>query len=898
MNRITRLPAIAGRLLAWLSPREWNDSVRGDLEEECARRAMRSGALRACTWAGMQALEIAAQFVLYRTRRRLARRQSDAGAAIAQAGKPVPRKGDSFMQGFLQDLHYGLRMIRKNPGFALLAVLTLALGIGANTAIFTVVNAVLLRPLPYSDPDRLVYIQENNLKKGWDSFSVAPPNFVDWRAQSRSFEKMAAIDSVSFNYTGGKSPERLRGLLATEDFFPLMDVQPQLGRWFTPEEHQPGKNKVVLLTQRGWQRLFHQRDDVLGRMMMLNGEACTVVGVLPEEFRMGFQRDLWAPLVFNADQLASRGSHFLNAMGRLKPGVSVEQAQQELSGIAARLAEQYPDSNRDWGVVVTSMYEIVVGEVRLALLVLMGAVGLVLLIACANVANMLLARASVRAREIAVRAAIGASRGRLVRQLLTESLLLAIIGGGIGLLLAMWGTEALVGSLSGVLPRASEVRVDGWVASFAVLATLLTGLLFGMAPAWMVSRSNLQDTLKEGSAGGSAERRGWLRSTLVVTEVALAVVLVVASGLLLQSFARLQAVPPGFRTDHALTFTAILPRPKYAAPAQQAVFFQQTLERVKALPGVESATLTSTVPVSGNDELYGLTVEGRPTGDGDLPSPLYYLISPDYFRTMEISLLAGRAFTEHDTDGAPPVVVINRAFAERIFPGENPIGQRIRLGRNSSIVREIIGVVADTKHYWLGERNSLLQVYEPFAQMPARGMEFVLRTSVEPTSLAAAVRREVQAVDPDQPITSLQTLEQMLAQSVAQPRFRTLLLGLFGGLALLLASVGVYGVMAYSVARRTQEIGIRMALGAQRGDVLRMVLRGGFALAAVGVLIGLAGAFAATRLLEGLLFGVQPSDLQTYAITAAILVVVALLACAIPALRASRVDPMMALRHE
>jgi putative ABC transport system permease protein len=418
-----------------------------------------------------------------------------------------------------------------------------------------------------------------------------------------------------------------------------------------------------------------------------------------------------------------------------------------------------------------------------------------------------------------------------------------------------------------------------------------------MAPAWMVSRSNLHETLKEGGGSGSAERRGWLRSTLVVTEVALAVVLVAAAGLLIQSFARLQGVQPGFRTDQALSFFVSLPRPKYPDPQKQAAFFQQTLDRMKALPGVEAAALVSSLPLSGDDELYSLNVEGRATSDGDLPSPLYYLISPDYFRVMSIPLLAGRDFTEQDADGAPRVVLINRVFAERIFPGENPIGQRIRLGRNSSIAREIVGVVGNTKHYGLGEKDQI-QVYEPFAQMPRGFSGFILRTSAEPGSLAAAVRREVQAVDAEQPVVGIATLERLLADSVSLPRFRTLLLGLFSGLALILASVGVYGVMSYSVARRRQEIGIRMALGARRSDVVRMVVNGGLRLALLGIAVGLAGAFAATRLLKGLLFGIQPTDAQTYVATAVILLLVALLACCVPALRASRVDPIVALRYE
>jgi putative ABC transport system permease protein len=888
MNGEPHIPRPLTRLLERVAP-EWSDSMLGDLREECARFGPRTG-WRATVWLCARAVEIATQFLFYRLRQPLTRRRE-------WRWQDSPAKGDGFMHGFLNDLHYGLRALAKNPGFAALAVLTLTLGIGANTAIFTVVHAVLLRPLPYADPDRLVYVEENNLKKGWESFSVSPPNFVDWRAQSQSFEQMAAINGASFNYTGGESPERLRGLSATEDFFPMMAIPPQLGRWFAAEEHQNGKNKVVLLTQRGWSRLFSSDRGVIGRTMMLNGEAYTVVGVLPEKFRLGGQTDLWTPLVFNANQLAGRGSHYLNVIGKVKAGVALEQAQQEMSGIAMRLGEQYPNTNRDWGVVVTSMYEGAVGEVRPALLVLMGAVGLVLLIACANVANMLLARASVRSREIAVRAALGASRGRLVRQLLTESLLLAGVGGALGLLLAVWATSALSASLIGVLPRAAEIAVDGWVAAFTVLASALTGLLFGLAPAWMVSRANLHETLKEGGGSGSAERRGWLRSTLVVAEVALAVMLVVASGLLLQSFARLQGVSPGFRTEQALTFDVALPRPKYPQPAQAAAFFQRALERMQALPGVESAALGSALPLTGEDELYSLQIEGRATDQADLPSPLYYLVSPDYFRVMEIPLLAGRTFAEQDTEAAPRVVVINRAFADRIFPGQNPIGQRIRLGRNSSMVREIVGVVANTKHYSLGETDQI-QVYEPFAQMPRADSSFILRTSMEPSSLAPAVRREIQALDPDQPVTRLATLEQVLQDSIAQPRFRTLLLGLFSGLALVLAAVGVYGVMAYSVARRTQEIGIRMALGAGRRDVMRLVLRRGLLLTVCGIAAGLAGALAATRLLASLLFGVTATDAPTFAVTALILLAIAALACLVPALRAARVDPIVALRYE
>ncbi len=889
MNRNANIPRPLLRLLDRLAP-EWSGSLLGDLREECARRIGPRAGLGARLWLCANAAEIAAQFLLYRLRESLARRRE-------WHSREAPSKGDGLMRGFLQDLHYGLRTLRQHPGFTALAVLTLALGIGANTAIFTVVNAVLLRPLPYADPDRLVYVRENNLKKGWDSFSVSPPNFVDWRAQGRSFELLCAIDGGAYNYTGRDVPEQLRGREVTEGFFQMLGVRPQLGRWFEAEDYQPGKDRVVLLTHAGWQRLFAGDAGVLGRVMLLNGEAYTVVGVLPANFRMSAHSELWLPRVFSERERSGRGSHFINVMGRLRPGVTAEQAQQEMTAIAAQLATQYPDTNRDWGAVVTLFYEMIVGEVRPALLLLMGAVGLVLLIACANVANMLLARASVRTREIAVRAALGASRARLVRQLLTESLLLAALGGVLGMLLAVWGTSALSAGLTGVLPRASEISVDGWVAAFTVLGSVLTGLLFGMAPAWMVSRANLQETLREGGGSGSAERRGWLRSTLVVAEVALAVVLVVASGLLLQSFARLQSVPPGFRSDHALHFAVNLPRAKYPETAQQAVFFLRALERVKALPGVESAALVSGLPLSGDDEMYSLQVEGRAGDGGDLPSPLYYLVSPEYFRAMGIPLLAGRGFTGQDADGAARVIVVNRAFAERIFPGGDPIGQRVRLGRNSDIVREIVGVVANTKHYALGE-NDLPQVYEPFAQMPRRYSSFLLRTSVEPGSLAAAVRREVRAMDPEQPVVGIVTIEELLAESVAQPRFRTLLLGLFGGLALLLAAVGVYGVMAYSVARRTQEIGIRMALGAGRREVVRLVLRRGLRLAVLGIAVGLAGALAATRVLATLLFGITPTDAPTFAATALLLLAVAVLACLMPALRAARVDPLVALRYE
>ena len=805
------------------------------------------------------------------------------------------------MRTLLRDARYGIRLLLRKPGVTFVAIVTLALGIGANTAIFTVTHALLLKPLPYDHPEQLVLANENNLSRGWTSFSVSPPNFLDWRAQSRSYQYLAAYGGQALNYSGSGTPERLQGLTGTEGFLEILNGTPIRGRGFRPEEFEPGKGFVVILGHAFWERVLGGREDALNTSITLNGQPYTIVGIMRPDWRFGGRQiAAFTPRSFDDGERQSRGAHYLQVIGRLKPGVSVEQAGVELGAIAARLEQQYPNPQKGWGAIVRSLHEVAVGNVRAMLLILLGAVGLVLLVACANLANMHLARATVRAREIAVRTAIGAGRGRIVRQLLTESLVLAVVGGGLGLLIAYWGISALVTAYPTLLPRSSDIGINGTVLAFTAALCGVTAVLFGLAPAVSAARTDLVETLKEGARTGGAPLKRRLRAALVVSEVALAIVLLVGAGLLLRSFSKLARVAPGFETDQRLSVRTLLPNPKYSAPGRVVDFYDRAMARLRALPGVESVSLTSTVPISGNDEIYSITFEGRPPlPPGQGVSALYYLVGPGYFQTMGIPVLKGRPFNEEDRDGTPRVAIVNDVFVRLHYPNENPIGQRIRMGRNSNIVREIVGVAGTVKHYGLADKDQA-QMYEPFAQMPNNGMTFVLKTAVEPTSLTAAVRNEIQAVDPEQPVAATASLEQMVADSTALTRIQSILLGVFAGIALLLAAVGLYGVMAYSVSQRTQEIGIRMALGAHRQSVLMMVLRQALVLTGAGLVIGIAGALALGRLmtstLEPLLFQVEPTDLTTLVAVSVVLVVVALFAALIPARRATQVDPIQALR--
>jgi putative ABC transport system permease protein len=805
------------------------------------------------------------------------------------------------MRHLLRDLRYGLRLWLRRPGFAVVAVVTLALGIGANTAIFTVTHALLLKPLPYEHSDRIVILTENNLSRGWTSFSVSPANFLDWKQQTRSFELIAAYGGQAFNYLGGGSPERLRALTGTEGFLEIVGGTPVVGRPFRPDEFQPGRNMVAILGHGFWQRAFGGRTDVLEKPILLNGQSYLVVGVMHADWRFG-GRDIaiFTPRAFDADESQARGAHYLSVVARLRPDVTMEQARTDMAALASRLEEQYPVTNKGWGTVVTSLLDAAVGNVRPMLKVLLGAVGLVLLVACANIANMNLARATVRGREMAIRTAIGAGRGRIVLQLLTESLLLGIAGGAIGLGLAWWGTTAIVGAYPTLLPRSSEIGVNLAVFGYTAGLSILTVILFGLAPAFAAARTDVNEMLKEGARGGSGPLRHWFRGALVVAEVALAVVLLVGAGILLRSFSQLTGVEPGFATENRLALTTILPAPKYGDDARRTAFYDEALERMRAIPGVESAALTSIVPISGNDEIYSIAFEGRPPlPPGQGVSAIYYLVSPDYFRTMGIPIKRGRGFTEQDRDGSTRVAIVDEVFVRLHFPNEDPIGQRIRMGRNSSIVREIVGVVAPVKHYALSDQEQA-QMYEPFRQMPKGAMTFVLQSRADPGALVPAARQVIQSVDPEQPIATTSTLDQMLSNSLALSRVQAMLLGIFAAIALILAAVGLYGVMSYAVSQRTQEIGIRMALGAGRSSVLMMVLRQAARLTGIGLVLGVAGALALGRalaaVLEPLLFQVTPNDTVTLIIVCVVLTLAAVLATVVPARRATHVNPIRALR--
>jgi putative ABC transport system permease protein len=801
------------------------------------------------------------------------------------------------MNTLLQDLRYGIRMLLKNPGFAVVAVIALGLGIGANAAIFSVVNTVLLRPVPYEDPDQLMVLKENMPPK-FPEFSISPGNFLDWQKQNTVFERIAAINGSAFILVvEGAEPERLRGARVSAGMFEMLGVNPMHGRTFLEEEDQPGHENVAILSGGLWKRRFAADPNVIGQPITLSGISYTVIGVMPPSF--GFpdrETDVWAPVAFTARDAQVHGGHYLSAIGRLKQGTTVEQARTEMSAIAGRLAEQYPDSNTGWGVDVFSMQEYEVRDIRPALLVLLGAVGLVLLIACANVANLLLARATTRQKEIAIRSALGASRGRVARQLLTESVLLALVGGVVGVLLAQLGIGSLLALAPEDVPRVKDVTLDASVLGFTLLVTLLTGVIFGLVPALQSSRVNLNETLKEGGRGTTGGHHR-VRAGLVVTEVALALVLLIGAGLLIRSFYRLQQVNPGFNPSNALAVTVSLPGRKYQQPDQRAAFFTQLIEKVSTLPGVAAVGASQTLPIQG-DYLLGFIIQGRPPfPPGQEPSTNYYSVTPDYFRAMGIPLLRGREFTEQDRTGATRVVIINEEMAKRYFPDEDPIGKRIHVTQGPETFREIVGIVGDVKQYGLA-RPTTLQTYEPFLQTPYSSMTLVVRADGNLAPLGGAIRSQVLAIDKEQPISRIKPLEEVVSESVAKQRFSMLLLGIFAAVALVLSAVGLYGVMSYSVTQRTHEIGIRTALGAKQSDVLKLVVGQGMVLALTGVGIGLLAAFGLTRLMSVLLFGVSATDPLTFVALPAVLTLVALAACFVPARRATKVDPMIALRYE
>jgi putative ABC transport system permease protein len=804
------------------------------------------------------------------------------------------------MNTIWQDLRYGARMLLKSPGFTLVAVITLALGIGANAAIFSVINSVLLRPLAYPQPERLVWIWGTNPSADIKQEGASLPDFADWKAQGRSFASMGGFTNFSPILTEAGEPERLPGALVTDGFFTTLGVSPQLGRAFTPDEDRPDNRRVAVLGHGLWQRRFGGDPGIVGRKITLNGNPYLVVGVMPPGFKhplpgMRAPVEVWTPLGIDPATMGRR-SDFLGVVARLKPDVAIGQARSEMNALMRRLEGQYPDTNRGWGVVLLPLLERFVGDMRPTLYLLLAAVGFLLLIACANVANLLLARATARQREVAIRSALGAGRGRIVRQLLTESALLSALGGAVGLLMAKWGMDALISMSPTSLPRLGEVAFDWRVLGVAFGVALVTGLLFGLLPALQASSPLLNEALKEGGRGADAARGKRLRSAIVVAEVALALVLSVGAGLMLRSFARLQNVNPGFNPENVLTASLSLPRAKYEEGPRVAAFYRRLLDEVAALPGVESAGLVDALPLAGGSYL-SFVIEGRPAADRT-PDAEHRVVSPGYFKAMGIPLIRGRLLSEQDQAQTPFATVISETMARRYWPNEDPLGKRINLDDSKTAPwRTIVGIVGDVRNEGLNAEPNP-QMYVSFAQTPRHGMSLVVRGAGDPTGLIAGVRRKVAALDRDQPLYNVRTLKQALAESLARERFGLMLIVTFAGLALLLAAVGVYGVLAYSVTQRTREIGVRLALGASRRDVLRLIAGQGMKLVLAGVGVGLLAAFALTRLMTRLLYGITATDPLAFIVVSVLLVVVALVACWIPARRATKIDPMVALRFE
>jgi predicted permease len=812
------------------------------------------------------------------------------------------------MQTLWQDLRYGFRSLIRKPGFTIVAIIALAMGIGANSAIFSVVNSILLRPLAYHDPEQLVVINHDYPKIDLKA-SVSAIGYSHYRDNAQSFESVAATTGGSFNLTGRGEPERLNGALVTHNFFSTLGARPALGRLFLPEEAQPGKNKVVVLGHSFWQRRFGGESDIVNKSIMLNDENYTVVGVMPPSFQFGREIgqviDLWTPIAFTPAQLSYNNltNEFLFVIARLKPGVVIQQAQAELDTIANSLRQQYlpwAATRSEWGLTTESLRELVVGNIRRPLWILMGIVGLVLLIACANVANLLLARAADRQKEMAIRTALGAGRWRVVRQLLTENALLALSGGVAGLLLAYLGINALVKINEVQIPRAHEIGLDWRVLAFTLCVSLLTGVIFGFLPALHSSKADLHDTLKEGGRSGSSGARAWVRNMLVVLEMALALVVLVSAGLLMRSFWRLQQVNPGFVPQNVLAMSLGLPAAKYREPAQRANFYKELLQQIRALPGVQSAGATSILPLSGNNSSGSFQIEGRvvPPGQSS-PHGDRWAATTDYFTAMKIPLIRGRYFDDRDTMESQPVALIDETMQRKYWPDEDPVGRRITFqgGQNNPIWREIVGIVGHVKHKGL-EGESRVQYYIPHTQVQNANMNLVVRASIDPANMAGAVRGAISSLDKDLPVFRVKTMEQYVIDSMAERRFAMMLIGIFAAVALALAAVGLYGVLSYTITQRSHEIGIRMALGAQVGDVLLLVIGQGMLLALIGVVLGSIAAFMLTRLMANLLFDVKARDPLTFASIVLLLMLVALVACFVPARRATKVDPIEALRYE
>lgn len=819
------------------------------------------------------------------------------------------------MNTLLQDVRYGVRMLLKHPGVSIVAVITLALGIGANTAIFSVVNAVLLRPLTYHDPDRLVSLWENVPNHG--RWRASPANFHDWKKQNTLFEDISAYGGSSMSITGdGGEPEQLVGTRVSSGYFAVVGVEPMLGRSFAAEEYEVGKDKVVILAHSLWKRRYGGDHNILNRTITLDGSGYTVVGVMPPGLypmrptttgRIDFNdpdEHYWTPMSFDPNWARVRSAHVLGVVGRLKPGVTLDQATAEMNTIGARLEQEHA-VNKGEGIIVSPFMNEVVGDVRPGLLTLLIAVGLVLLIACANIAGLLLAQHAARSKEIAIRAALGASRSRLVRQFFIEGMLLSLLGTLAGIGLASVGLNALTKLVTQNIPRLDHVQLDWQVLGFTLVLAIATCLLFGLIPAWHASKPDLHTTLEQtGRTAGPGGRRLRLRQALVVFQVSMAVMLVIGAGLLIKSFWRLQRVDPGFKPERVLSLSLTLPFAKYDKPDEINQFFNQLHDGVSNLPGVQSSAIAYDHPLQTN-WIDSFEVEGRVTpADSRGLSANFNPIGPDYFATVGAPMVKGRQFTALDDQDHPGVTIVNEAFVRHYFPNEEPLGRRLKLGHPPRIWRgqrfnsfEIVGVVRDVKSAGL-DANTEPTYYVPATQAPLQDMSLLVRTSTEPTSIVPALRQAVWSIDPNQPISNVNTMEQIVSDSIGKPRLNMTLMALFGALAMILAAIGIYGLLSYTVTQRTQEMGIRMALGAQAGDVLRLVLKQGMALAVIGQAIGVIGALALTRLIRGLLFGVTPTDFTIFAGVVVVLTTIALFACYLPARRATKVDPLKALRYE